>query len=321
MATCTDFQPSLRRRPGECDRCGVHHSVHPTSDPDHQQHLSNIPEHLRKIPAIPLGPAYPAHLDLIDPPQVGSKLDYCDKVSPNDPNERCWLEPGHEGDCAWRRHRGGTGVELGTLPEGSFIPTGLRGTLPSLKGEPLAERPGPIVIEHREDATIINEPVGPLETATAADLGIEPDGTFSTFDTPDAMAPPDLAARTGWACRVCGCTPERACEGGCAWAAENLCTKCAAGSFVYPGTLNGECISDVVLKMHTSGDWSANARAYVAMTLLLDQIDNLDDGVAEVLRDRMDPIWHALEGAERERLRDLLGDLLTLDPPDESTDI
>jgi len=29
------------------------------------------------------------------------------------------------------------------------------------------------------------------------------------------------------ACRVCGCTETRACEGGCWWVAEDLCSSCA----------------------------------------------------------------------------------------------
>lgn len=28
------------------------------------------------------------------------------------------------------------------------------------------------------------------------------------------------------ACRVCGCTQERACPGGCFWAEVNLCSEC-----------------------------------------------------------------------------------------------
>jgi hypothetical protein len=27
-------------------------------------------------------------------------------------------------------------------------------------------------------------------------------------------------------CRVCGCTDDRACEGGCGWAEQDLCTAC-----------------------------------------------------------------------------------------------
>ena len=29
-------------------------------------------------------------------------------------------------------------------------------------------------------------------------------------------------------CRVCGCTEDRACDGGCLWAAPNLCSRCVA---------------------------------------------------------------------------------------------
>ncbi len=28
-------------------------------------------------------------------------------------------------------------------------------------------------------------------------------------------------------CRVCGCTDDRACEGGCGWSARDLCDRCA----------------------------------------------------------------------------------------------
>ena len=28
-------------------------------------------------------------------------------------------------------------------------------------------------------------------------------------------------------CRVCGCTDEHACPGGCVWAEPNLCSRCA----------------------------------------------------------------------------------------------
>lgn len=30
------------------------------------------------------------------------------------------------------------------------------------------------------------------------------------------------------ACRVCGCTTEQACAGGCIWIEEDLCSRCAA---------------------------------------------------------------------------------------------
>lgn len=27
-------------------------------------------------------------------------------------------------------------------------------------------------------------------------------------------------------CKICGCSDEKACEGGCVWVDENLCSKC-----------------------------------------------------------------------------------------------
>lgn len=30
-------------------------------------------------------------------------------------------------------------------------------------------------------------------------------------------------------CRVCGCSNDRACPGGCVWAEPNLCSRCALG--------------------------------------------------------------------------------------------
>jgi len=36
-----------------------------------------------------------------------------------------------------------------------------------------------------------------------------------------------LDLEAGDYCRVCGCTQNNACEGGCAWAEEGLCTACA----------------------------------------------------------------------------------------------
>jgi hypothetical protein len=38
---------------------------------------------------------------------------------------------------------------------------------------------------------------------------------------------PDLAVLGIRACRVCGCTQESACEGGCYWVAEDLCSSCS----------------------------------------------------------------------------------------------
>jgi hypothetical protein len=35
-------------------------------------------------------------------------------------------------------------------------------------------------------------------------------------------------------CRECGCTDERACEGGCSWVEEDLCSACADKALVVP---------------------------------------------------------------------------------------
>ena len=44
--------------------------------------------------------------------------------------------------------------------------------------------------------------------------------------TPDLSEGPDLACIDMRACRQCGCTNESACEGGCYWVEEDLCSKC-----------------------------------------------------------------------------------------------
>lgn len=43
-----------------------------------------------------------------------------------------------------------------------------------------------------------------------------------------ATVPACLAAPTGRACRVCGCTEQAACPGGCAWVEADLCSACRA---------------------------------------------------------------------------------------------
>jgi hypothetical protein len=52
-----------------------------------------------------------------------------------------------------------------------------------------------------------------LEAAAAAAPTIRTDGKF-VFSAQGV-------------CRVCGCTDERACPGGCVWAEPNLCSRCA----------------------------------------------------------------------------------------------
>jgi len=54
-----------------------------------------------------------------------------------------------------------------------------------------------------------------LELAAAQAPTIRPDGKF--VFTP------------GGECRVCGCTNEQGCPGGCVWAEPDLCSRCALG--------------------------------------------------------------------------------------------
>jgi hypothetical protein len=41
---------------------------------------------------------------------------------------------------------------------------------------------------------------------------------------PDGVTP--LLVRDEPSCRVCGCTDNEACEGGCWWVSEELCSEC-----------------------------------------------------------------------------------------------
>ena len=40
---------------------------------------------------------------------------------------------------------------------------------------------------------------------------------------------PRIPSALGGVCRACGCSQNFACEGGCGWAAEDLCTACVEG--------------------------------------------------------------------------------------------
>jgi hypothetical protein len=46
---------------------------------------------------------------------------------------------------------------------------------------------------------------------------------------------PDLASVKLRACRECGCTEQSACEGGCYWVDEDLCSKCAHANYPAAG--------------------------------------------------------------------------------------
>lgn len=56
------------------------------------------------------------------------------------------------------------------------------------------------------------------------DKNIDIDAWFKG-STADALESWFVAERQQ--CKVCGCTEDRACPGGCYWAEDNLCSKCA----------------------------------------------------------------------------------------------
>jgi hypothetical protein len=47
------------------------------------------------------------------------------------------------------------------------------------------------------------------------------------IDAADVIWAEQLLAGGEPVCRVCGCTDERACDGGCIWAEADLCSRCA----------------------------------------------------------------------------------------------
>lgn len=70
----------------------------------------------------------------------------------------------------------------------------------------------------------LDEAIERLQRAAADAPTIRPDGKFRFTER--------------GTCRVCGCTDERACPGGCVWAEPNLCSRCALARPVHERTLN-----------------------------------------------------------------------------------
>lgn len=46
-------------------------------------------------------------------------------------------------------------------------------------------------------------------------------------EAPDVLPDGKFKFSATGRCRVCGCTDERACPGGCVWAEPSLCSRCA----------------------------------------------------------------------------------------------
>jgi hypothetical protein len=51
-------------------------------------------------------------------------------------------------------------------------------------------------------------------------------------------------------CRVCGCSDFDPCPGGCAWAGDDLCSRCAPPAAAPPATGPFVGVSDVVSSIH-----------------------------------------------------------------------
>lgn len=52
---------------------------------------------------------------------------------------------------------------------------------------------------------------------------------FETYElTVEGRLMRDVLAVSPRTCRVCGCTDDEACEGGCSWIADDLCSECAS---------------------------------------------------------------------------------------------
>ena len=58
---------------------------------------------------------------------------------------------------------------------------------------------------------------------------VEPPSTFVTAHLVDYLRD-EVDPSAGAHCRVCGCTDEYACPGGCEWAEPNLCSRCLENS-------------------------------------------------------------------------------------------
>jgi hypothetical protein len=107
----------------------------------------------------------------------------------------------------------------------------------------------PADVQQQIGAAAIAAEIGVLGAAVAVELGVpelarsrENIGlearsfmfeliVIHLLDGNDAALPPrpDLRPLGIRQCRACGCTDEYACEGGCSWAQEDLCSNCAPG--------------------------------------------------------------------------------------------
>jgi hypothetical protein len=86
---------------------------------------------------------------------------------------------------------------------------------------------------HSLDCTCDSDPLGRCVVHNDVDAEFEDDlhaalarGYAKPTDSEELARQARIAAGEEHACAGCGCSETRACEGGCVWATETLCSRC-----------------------------------------------------------------------------------------------
>lgn len=72
-------------------------------------------------------------------------------------------------------------------------------------------------------------------------------------------------------CKVCGCTNDKACDGGCWWVAKELCSKCA-DKLIQENTQLKEQISKTIERLNSKQIRFINEKDYILTDDDLDEI-------------------------------------------------
>lgn len=92
----------------------------------------------------------------------------------------------------------------------------------------------------RVDEDGLPEPFARVAAAAGIELGRELQAAVTEALPEDAFVGPDgrtprIPAFLGGVCRACGCSQNDACDEGCGWADEDLCTACVLGGGRHAG--------------------------------------------------------------------------------------
>ncbi|MCX4194496.1 hypothetical protein OMR07_02145 [Methylobacterium organophilum] len=117
-----------------------------------------------------------------------------------------------DGAAAWANLRGDVRAEIGA--------TALELAAAISLQERCSQDDLPEIYHRTCDASLVELARG-LQALVAFAL---PDGAFEASDRR-----PRIPSLLGGVCRSCGCSQNDACDGGCGWAAEDLCTACVEG--------------------------------------------------------------------------------------------